>query len=268
MRYDINDLQIIKNILAKRSHERFMQHCWQKKTESFLVGIHTHYICKIIDNAFEKLKKGESSFLVITVPFRHGKSDCISRYLPAHFLGEFPDYEVLLATYSLNLSYSYSKFSRSVVESSEYSEIYPDIKIAKDSKSVQQWGLSDNMGTMTATALGATVTGRGYHLGILDDYCSSRADAESETIRNKTWESFTNDFLTRRANKSITIILATPWHQDDIIGRLKQITSKESELYDPEFPPFKFLSFPAKPGYIEINDKDKSGNIIKKNNTI
>jgi hypothetical protein len=45
---------------------------------------------------------------------------------------------------------------------------------------------------------------------------------------------------TGRGEVSITIVLATPWHVDDIIGRIRQ-----SQKTDPEFPKFNFLKFPA-----------------------
>jgi predicted phage terminase large subunit-like protein len=59
-------------------------------------------------------------------------------------------------------------------------------------------------------------------------------------MREKMWNAFTNDFMTRGADVSITMVLATPWHVDDIIGRIKK-----SQKDDPEFPHFKFLKFPA-----------------------
>ena len=31
----------IQKILARRKHERFIKHCWQKRVSPFLVGIHT-----------------------------------------------------------------------------------------------------------------------------------------------------------------------------------------------------------------------------------
>ena len=261
MKYDISDLKIIEKILSTRKHERFMKYCWQNHSEEFLIGIHTHYICELIDLAFQRYREGKSTFYVITVPFRHGKSDCVSRYLPPHFLGEFPDSEVLLATYALNLSYSFSKFCRNLVKSNEYKDLYPNIEISKDSTSVQQWNLKGNLGGMGAGALGAGLTGKGYHLGILDDFCNSRADAESYTLREKAWEHFTNDFLTRRAPVSITIILATPWHTDDIIGRIKSKINPNSENYDSNFPKFKIISFPAKNGNIELRLKNKNGEL-------
>lgn len=249
-----NDVRVLK---ARYSHLDFMKEMWQGSTEPFLVGIHTQEICRLIDEAFEKLRHNESTFLVIKVPFRHGKSQIISRYLPPHFLGEFPDKEVMLITYASSLSEQFSRYARGLMKTPEYSNIYPNVKISQSNSGVQQWGIEGRLGSCMASGLGGAITGKGGSLLILDDYCSSRADAESEVIRNSMWEHFTNDFMTRRAPASIVIVLATPWHTDDIIGRIEKAIDPNSDNYDPEFPPFKVVSFPAKNGNVDIHVKNK-----------
>lgn len=232
-----------------------MQYMWQKMSEKFLVGIHTKEICYLIDEAIAKFRQGESTFLVVKVPFRHGKSDMISRFLPSHFLGEFPDKEVMLVTYASALAEGFSRYARNLMRTPEYKELYPDTEVSKENGGVQQWGIQGRFGGCVASGLTSGLTGKGYHLGLLDDFNASRADAESEVIRNGQWEHFTNDFLTRRAPVSITIVLATPWHKDDIIGRIEERVNPKSDKYDPEFPPFKIVSFPAKDGDVDIHDE-------------
>nr|DAE33850.1 MAG TPA: Large Terminase [Caudoviricetes sp.] len=253
-----NDENFVRKELARREHEKYMQYMWQKTGEKFLVGIHTKELCRLIDEAFENFEKGLSTFLVVTMPFRHGKSDCLSRYLPSHFLGEHPDCEVMLVTYASALAEGFSRFARNLLRTKEFKSLYPDVSVSKENGGVQQWGIENHIGGCVASGLTSGLTGKGYHLGLLDDYCASRAEAESETIRNSAWEHFTNDFLTRRAPVSITIVLATPWHVDDIIGRIKDRLNPNSENYDEEFPKFNIVSFPAINGEVDIKVKDKS----------
>ena len=240
-----------------------MKQTWQGATEPFTIGIHTREICRLIDEAFDNLRQGQSTFLLVKVPFRHGKSQIISRYLPPHFLGEFPDKEVMLISYASSLSEGFSRYARSLMRSEEYATIYPDVKLSQTNAGVQQWGIESHLGSCMASGLGGAITGKGGSLLICDDYCASRAEAESETIRESTWEHFTNDFLTRRAPASIVIVLATPWHVDDIIGRIEKRISPESDNYDPDFPQFKVISFPAMDGEVDIGvkDKDKYGDL-------
>ena len=91
--------------LARRNHLDFMRFCWTKQNP-LIVGYHTDAICSIIDEAIADYREGRSTYLFVKVPFRHGKSDIVSRYLPAHFLGEFPHAEMILATYLAALSRS------------------------------------------------------------------------------------------------------------------------------------------------------------------
>lgn len=258
---DLSNLELDKKAtdkeLARRLHIKYMEYMWQKAGEKFLVGMHTSELCYLIDKAFDDFKKGKSTFLVVTMPFRHGKSDCLSRYLPSHFLGEFPDCEVMLVTYASALAEGFSRFARNLLRTKEYKELYPDIEVSRENGGVQQWGIANHIGGCVASGLTSGLTGKGYHLGLLDDYCASRAEAESETMRNSAWEHFTNDFLTRRAPVSITIVLATPWHVDDIIGRIKDRINPQSENYDEEFPKFKVVSFPAINGEVVIHEKNK-----------
>jgi predicted phage terminase large subunit-like protein len=225
--------------MARRHHLEFMQLAWQKPSEPFLIGRHTRAVCEKIDEAIARYRAGRSSFIVITVPFRHGKSDLVSRYLPPKFLGEFPDAEVMLTTYGAELADDLSRFARKIVGSDAYSRIFR-IHVADDSAAVNRWGISGRTGGMVAAGLGGAMTGRGYALGIVDDYLKNRMEAESRGIRDARWESFTNDFLTRKAPVSITLVVATPWHVDDVIGRIKA-RMKE----DLAFPRFEFVRFPA-----------------------
>ena len=227
--------------LARRHHLDFMQHAWQKPDEPLVVGRHTRAICERLDQAIDDYRDNRSTFLVIAVPFRHGKSDIVSRYLPPRFLGLFPSTEVMVATYGASLSHDFSRFGRALIGDPRYREVFPGIGVSRFSASVQHWDLSDpSRGGLTAVGLGGALTGRGYAYGIVDDYMRNRQEAESAPIRDARWNAFTNDFMTRRAPVSITMVTATPWHVDDVIGRIEREMSR-----DPRFPQFEFLRFPA-----------------------
>jgi len=232
---------------ARARHVAFMRHCWARDTP-FLVGRHTSAICAKIDEAFKRFRAGQSTFLCLRVPFRHGKSDLVSRYLVPHFLGEFPDDEIILATYGASLSYGFSKFSRSLVMADAYRELYPNVALARHDRSVEEWSVEGHTGAVRYSGLLGTITGKGGSLLVLDDFLRSREEAESQVIRDKLWDAFTNDFLTRRAPVAIVIVLATPWHVDDIFGRIDAAMAN-----DENFPAFETLTFPA------MSDEYESG---------
>jgi len=243
------------------NHLSFMQYFWRKKAEPMLVGIHTNEICRRIDKAIYDFDHGISTYLIITVPYRHGKSDIVSRYLPAHFIGAHPDCDVMLVTYASSLAQEFSAFSRDIASSEEYQEVF---RRNYSTGTADSWHVTGGSGTVTASGLTSGITGKGYHLGVLDDFCAGRAEAESDSQREKAWQGFTNDFFTRQAPVSITIVLATPWHVDDIIGRIKARNDENNQAYDPAFQKFDVISFPAMDGEVEVWDDELHAMVTKK----
>src|SRR5947209_19916001 len=60
--------------------------------------------------------KGGVRRLIVTMPPRHGKSELISRYLPAWFLGTFPDRKVILVTSEADFAADWGRQARSALE--------------------------------------------------------------------------------------------------------------------------------------------------------
>jgi len=220
-----------------------MREVWTKP-EPFIVGSHTREICEIIDGCIRRFRQGESSYHLVKCPPRHGKSDIISRNLPPHFLGEFPDCEVLLSSYSAGSANGFSRNGRTILKSKNYQKLYPQISLSKDVQNVAEWEVDHIerpvQGKAQFVGIGGSITGKGGDLIIIDDFLRSRKDAESKVMRQNIWDSFTNDIWTRRAPIAIVIILATAWHTDDLFGRIKK---KMKE--DPEFPHFYEHNFRA-----------------------
>ena len=234
-------LENVRKALARKSHLRFIQQNWSSE-ERYTVGRHTSTICHLIDESIKDFKNGKSTFLVVKVHPRAGKSEILSQNLTAHFIGEFPDKEVMICCYNSTLAEKNSKLAQKIVKSPSYRELYGGIEIEGG---VQQWNVREHKAMVTASGLVSGITGNGYSLGMVDDYIAGRENAESQVIRDKVWEEFTNSFLTRRAPVSITIILATQWHVDDVIGRIERRLTPGSDEYDEMFPRFKIVSFPV-----------------------
>ena len=64
------------------------------------------------------------------------------------------------------------------------------------------------------------MTGRPVDLLLIDDPIKGREQADSPTIREKTWDWWTDTALTRLAPGAPVIIILTRWHEDDLAGRL------------------------------------------------
>ena len=206
------------------------------------VGRHTATICAAIDSSINAYLQGVSTNLDIEVPFRHGKSELVSKALPAYFLGRchhmHPD--VIMTGYGDSLIQGFSKECKAIIQSKRYREIFPEIEIKRGSDSAHEWAIDGSTGLVTATGLGGSLTGKGASLLVCDDVVKNRAEARSETFRRNQWEAF-GDAMTRRAPTSIAILCATSWHVDDVRGRLRAL-----EGHEDGFDTFKRLSFPAR----------------------
>lgn len=252
----IRKLAEIKKTRAIVNHLDFISYTWQNRTDPFVIGYHTRVICDVIDKAIERYQEGVSSFYVIKVPFRHGKSEIISRKLPAHYLGLFPDGKVLVVGHTASLSVGYNKESRDLIKTVEYRTLFPNVSVNPNDSSASHWKINGRQGESFACGLGGAMAGQGFTLGLLDDYCRNRLDAESPTMRQNMWDSFTNDFMTRRAPISITIVLATPWHTDDIIGRIANEMKKNET-----FPKFEVITIPAFSDDYPNTIRDENGTV-------
>src|SRR5262249_50759377 len=89
-------------------------------------------------------------------------------------------------------------------------------------------------GSFRNTTIGGQITGQGLDIGIADDPIKGRAEANTKTVRDKTWEWFTDDFLTRFSDSAGLLMIMTRWHLDDLVGR-----------FIGRFPETKILRYPA-----------------------
>lgn len=234
--------QEIKRERARRDLLAFMRFCWWMPGP-LLEGRHTRAIADRITRAVDDLERGISTFLIVRVPFRHGKSDLVSRALPAWFLGRMqllmPD--IIMSGYGGKLIASFSRRVQQIVGSDRYGELWPQTQVDLRRRALERWNVLGSAGEVVAVPIGGGLTGSGGALITFDDYCKSRLEAESAAYRDNVWDQFANDLMTRRAPASIVIVCATPWHVDDVIGRIKR---KQAE--DPKFPQFEDLAFPAR----------------------
>lgn len=214
---------------AQLNHLKFMQYCWQQ-TLPFQVGLHTWLVCHEIDKAFANYRAGKSTNLIVLLPFRSGKSFITTRFLPAHFLAEFPSREVIVTSHSGKNTAKFSRFGRTLIRTAKFKELYPDIEVSTENAGVEEWGLANGEGLAQFFGITAGSSGTGAGCLITDDFFGGREDAESEIVREKVDEGFRDNLFTRRDDPAINLITVTPWHPDDLVGRIIKRNDKESKV--------------------------------------
>lgn len=155
--------------------------------------------------------------LLIEAPPRHGKSELVSKYLPAWYLGVRPHHRVMLAAYEATFARSWGRKARGVFM--EHSKPVFGVDLADDNQAADDWSTTAG-GGMTTAGVGGPMTGRGANLLIIDDPIKNAEDALSETIRNNQWDWWQSTAATRLEPGGVVIGIMTRWHEDDIFGRL------------------------------------------------
>ena len=220
----------------------FLQYCWWMPSPLH-VGRHTRELCARLTRAVEDFRQGKDTYLIVNMPFRHGKSDLVSRALPAYFLGRCRDMQpnVIMSGYGSSLVKGFSLNVQGIVEGEAYGKVFPGMSIAPEKNATDEWRIRDSVSSVYAQGLGGSITGKGGNLIIIDDYCKNAEEAESQAVRDKTWESFKTDLCTRtNAPAHIIIVCATRWHVDDLVGRIYEEMKK-----NPDYPRYESLVYPA-----------------------
>ncbi|OGU38041.1 MAG: hypothetical protein A2X61_16960 [Ignavibacteria bacterium GWB2_35_12] len=204
---------------------------------------------KAIDKQLMALSQRKINKLIVNMPPRHGKSELISKYFPAWYLGRNPNHRVILVSYSASFAVSWGRKVKSLI--TEFGEDYFGIKINPDVASAAAFELSpvypfiNAEGNMNTVGAGGPITGKGADLLIIDDPIKNDEEAHSKTIRDNIWDWFTSTALTRLEPNGIIVVIMTRWHQDDLCGRL--ISQAEAEKFKPnaEFDDWTILNLPA-----------------------
>ncbi len=188
---------------------------WLKSASSNLTWNWAHQI-----HLYERLKKiteGDIKRLMIFMPPRHSKSETVTVHYSAYRIEMDRKLNMILGCYNQKLANRFSRRIKRIVEERK-------VALTKDRRSAEEWETREG-GGVRAVGVGAGVTGFGAKLIIIDDPVKNRAQAESETYRENTWDWFNDDIYTRLEPDAAIILIQTRWHEDDLAGRL----IKESE---------------------------------------
>lgn len=175
------------------------------------------------------LKAGDLA--VINLPPRHGKTEIVRAFIE-WWMGKNPSEEVITTSYSASLAYRTSRRIRNeIAYGTAFKAAYPNIKLARDSKAIQQWNLEHD-GGLRAAGVGGSITGMGATLAVLDDPIKGRKQAESAKVRASTLDWLKSDFITRLSPQAIVILIQTRWHTNDPAGWILEEAAKDQDDSD------------------------------------
>ena len=195
---------------ARDSFLEYIHHIWP----SFIEGDHH----RIIAEKLTRVAKGELKRLIVNMPPRHTKSEFASIYFPSWVMGLNPDMKIMQTTHTADLSINFGRKVRNLMDSDEYSNIFPKVSLASDSKSAGKWQTSQG-GEYFAAGVGGAIAGRGADLLIIDDPHSEQ-DAMSINLLDSCYEWYTSGPRQRLQPGGSIVIVMTRWNTADLTGRL------------------------------------------------
>ena len=204
------------------------------------VNWHHARLCEALDDVLD----GTIDRLMVFMPPQNGKSEIVSRRLPAYALGKNPDLRLVAASYGATLAQDMSRDVQRVMATREYRRLFPGTRLAEgkddEARQISLFQVVGRRGTYRAVGVGQGLTGKSMDIGIIDDPVKDRAEAESETTRKHVWDWYRSTFQTRQFGRARIILTMTRWHEDDLAGRLLRMAAE-----NPEADQWTVVKFPA-----------------------
>lgn len=187
---------------------------------------------RVICNFLMRWVRGEFRFGMIFTPPRMGKSELVSRRLPAFLHGVNPHEQIMAASYNDSLATDMTLDVQRIMDEPEYKILFPNTQILPPNvhrsglvRNQEEHTLIDQYGKMhrgnyRGQGVGGTFTGRGANRILVDDPIKGREAAESESFRRKLINFWDSDLRSRLEKGGQAMVTLTRWHENDLAGEL------------------------------------------------
>ena len=194
----------------------YVRHTVIEHRDGWTDGAH---ICLMCDTIQSFLEGSEKETLIITMPPRHMKSTVVSNALPAWWLSNHPQGEVIMASYALSLARNNARACRDLFENEWHKRAFPNQTFVVDQADGFQFaGKHNGRPNLIAAGTGGPITGSGADLFIIDDPVKDAMEAESVTYRDRVYEWYKMVVESRLSPGGKKVICMTRWHHEDLVG--------------------------------------------------
>ena len=194
----------------------------------------------LVADEFVRIARGESRFVIVSMPPRHGKTQQVSRWGAAWLLGMRPDWRVMLASYEATFAATHGLAARdNLAQTGEWWRHVHGAPLAIDPTYAARsdWRVANHPeGGMMTAGVGGAFTGKGANVLIIDDPVKNASEAYSPVVREAHWQWWQTTARTRLEPGGSAFVVMTRWHDDDLAGRL---------LRDPDADPWVEIRIPA-----------------------
>lgn len=234
--------------------ERQTQGNADKDLLSFALHTRDHYEAnwhhRLLCEQLNAFAEGHIKRMMVFMPPRHGKSELVSRCLPAYLMGRNPDASIVATSYSASLASRMNRDVQRIMDSNEYKEVFPNTRLNDSNvrtlsgswmRNSDLFEIVGHRGVYQNAGVGGGITGMGADYVIVDDPIKNQEEAHSLTYRQRVWDWYISTLYTRlQSEDSGVLVTLTRWHEDDLAGRLLK-QAKE----DPNSDQWVVVSLPA-----------------------
>lgn len=183
----------------------------------------------LLDQTLVDIENGTCDRVLISCPPQEGKSTRVTKTGPLWFLLNHPNRRIAIASYNQELADDFGREIRNMITGNQGEDGTVDLglRIAGDNGSAAKWSLAGHKGGIKSVGIRSGLTGRPVDMLFIDDPIKDETEANSETERKKVLSFWQSVGLTRLAPGAPVIVIATRWHEQDLIGELSSGADKE-----------------------------------------
>jgi predicted phage terminase large subunit-like protein len=175
----------------------------------------------------EEIEDNSLDRLMLMLPPGSMKSVLLMMFV-AWCMGRHPTWRVIWISHTADKAQDCSRRIRDFMETPEYLEVFPALRLRDDVRGVTEWKLTTG-GAFLPKGAGQSLAGYRFNLGILDDPLSeqtAKSDIEREKINN--W--YYPGFRSRKLPDSKVILVNTRWHVRDLSGYLLDKAARNARV--------------------------------------
>lgn len=168
-----------------------------------------------IDVELAGVAAGRTDRLMIFCPPQEGKSTRTACWYPLWRLAADPSLRIAIVSYNQQKALRWGKWLRRMIE--KHPEL--GIELEPGSRASDRFETTAG-GKVLSVGIAGGITGEAVDELIIDDPVEGRAEAESKTYRDRAWEWWESNAMTRASGNFRVLLMMTRWHADDLAGRL------------------------------------------------
>lgn len=204
---------------AERSLSSFVKQAWP--TIEPATGLVWNWHIDAVLEHMEAVTRGQLKRLIINIPPRTGKSLLVSVMWPVWDWVSSPWRRFMFVSYSSDLSTKHSVDRRAVIQSDWYRRNWGDrVRLTSD-QNVKTEFQNTARGHMIATSVGATATGKGGDVVVIDDPLNPK-QALSDIERENANVFFDQTLMSRLDDQKTgaMVLIMQRLHERDLTGHL------------------------------------------------